>query len=237
MAAETYPDMEATTNCGARILAPGVGPEFSLSTVGDDDRGAIESYISATFLETYGARLYHFMPVLLARRDDAGLVSALGIRRADTGPLFLEQYLDQPVESALAAATGSDVARRDIAEIGNLVSTSRGGSRLLFLMLAELFAAAEVTWAIFTATPEVRRLLHKLTGNQFVLCQADGLRLGDRLADWGSYYDTRPAVTAINVAQERRALLSHPLARELLQSCAAPAQQISSVLRELQPCN
>ncbi|WP_237567718.1 thermostable hemolysin [Microbulbifer hydrolyticus] len=237
MEAETYPTMETRTNSGARIFAPGVCPGFSLSAAGDEDREAIESYIAATFSETYGARLYHFMPLLLARRNETGLVSALGMRRADTAPLFLEQYLNQPVERALADATGSEVARCDIVEIGNLVSTSRGGSRLLFLMLAELFAAADVTWAIFTATPEVRRLLQKLTGNQFVLCQADGRRLGDRLADWGSYYETKPAVTAINVAEERRALLEHPLARELLQACSGPAQQMASSMREVHPCN
>lgn len=237
MAAESSPNMERESSGSARVFAPSGCPGFFLSAAGDRNRAAVESYIAATFAETYSARLYHFMPLLLAQRNDSGLVSALGLRRADAAPLFLEQYLDQPVEAALASATGGEVERGDIVEIGNLVSTAHGGSRLLFLMLAELFAAADITWAIFTATPEVHRLLNKLTGNQFVLCQADGRRLGDRLADWGSYYDTRPAVTAINVAEERDALLAHPLIRELLQACAAPAQQMAHALREVAQCN
>ncbi|WP_193162018.1 thermostable hemolysin [Microbulbifer hainanensis] len=212
-------------------------PGFSLAAARDPGRIGVEQYISAVFAATYGARLYSFLPLLLSQGDGDRINAALGLRRADSGPLFLEQYLDKPVEQRLAEASGSPVTRADIVEIGNLVSTSRGSSRLLFLMLAELFAAAGVTWAIFTATPEVHRLLQKLTGNQVVLCQADGSRLGDKIADWGSYYDTRPAVTAINVTEERRALLNRPLIRELLLGCTAQAQEMAVALKEVPACN
>ncbi|WP_346837683.1 thermostable hemolysin [Microbulbifer sp. SAOS-129_SWC] len=212
-------------------------PGFSLAGAGDPGRIEVERYISTVFAATYGARLYSFLPLLLAQRDGDSIHAALGLRRADSAPLFLEQYLEQPVEQRLAEASGSAVARADIVEIGNLVSTSRGSSRLLFLMLAELFAAAGVTWAIFTATPEVHRLLGKLTGNQVVLCRADGRRLGGKLADWGSYYDTEPAVTAINVAEERRRLFNRPLIRELLLGCSAPAQAMAAALRGEPRCN
>jgi len=212
-------------------------PGFALAGPRDPGRAEVEQYISRVFAETYGARLYSFLPLLLSHGDGNNIHAALGLRRADSGPLFLEQYLNQPVEQRLAEASGSAVARADIVEIGNLVSTSRGSSRLLFLMLAELFAAAGVTWAIFTATPEVYRLLSKLTGNQVVLCRADGRRLGDKVADWGSYYDTEPAVTAINVAEERRALFNRPLIRELLLGCSAPAQAMAAALQGEPRCN
>ncbi|WP_323847422.1 thermostable hemolysin [Microbulbifer magnicolonia] len=202
-------------------------PSFAMSAAGDAGRSEVEAYIAARFADAYGARVRNFLPLLLSQRQGCSIHAALGMRRADSGPLFLEQYLDQPVEQLLATAGGRPVARTDIVEIGNLVSTSRGSSRLLFLMLAELFAAAGITWAIFTATPEVRSLLQKLTGNQLVLCMADGERLGADLADWGSYYETRPAVTAINVAEERAALLERPLIRPLLLGCTSQARAMA----------
>ena len=237
MAMEGYRHSEV---CDGAILPPPVvttGAGFHLSCPGDAAREEVEHYIAAVFAATYGARIHSFLPLLLSQRGADGINAALGLRRADSGPLFLEQYLDQPVERQLARATGAPVVRRDIVEIGNLVSTSRGSSRALFLMLAELFAAAGVTWAIFTATPEVHRLLQKLTGNQVVLCQADGKRLGPHLADWGSYYETRPAVTAINVTAERRQLLERPLVRELMHGCASRARAMAPSLNGEESCS
>lgn len=234
---ESYQPLDLSGNTISQAPVVTDWPGFSLSAAGDPGRGDVERYIAGVFAESYGARLYSFLPLLLSQRTGNTINAALGLRRADSGPLFLEQYLDQPVEKRLSEASGRAVARADIVEIGNLVSTSRGSSRLLFLMLAELFAAAGVTWAIFTATPEVHRLLQKLTTNQIVLCQADGARLGDKLVDWGSYYDTRPAVTAINVAEERRALLNRPLIRELLLGCTAQAREMAAALQELPACN
>ena len=236
MAMEGYRHSEVF---GTATLPPPVVaniPGFHLSCPGEPGRAEVERYIAAVFAATYGARIHSFLPLLLSQRDAAGINAALGLRRADSGPLFLEQYLDQPVERQLARATASPVARADIVEIGNLVSTSRGSSRMLFLMLAELFAATGVTWAIFTATHEVHRLLQKLTGNQVVLCQADGKRLGAELADWGTYYDTRPAVTAINVAAERAQLLQRPLIRELMLGCGHQARAMASCLKGVESC-
>ena len=210
-------------------------PRFTLCDQGAGDRALVEGYIAAQFHDIYGARIRQFMPWLLSYGRGDVLQGALGIRPAGAEPLFLEQYLEAPVESALADLTGAPVARGDIVEIGNLVATSRGGSRLLFLMLAELFAAADLTWAIFTATPEVQHLLQKLTDNQKVLCFADGSRLGAALADWGSYYACRPAVVAINVQEERQKLLARPLVDELLAACQPQAQSFARLLEGERP--
>ncbi|WP_226648282.1 thermostable hemolysin [Microbulbifer variabilis] len=200
---------------------------FVLAAVDDPGRAEIETYIAQRFSDIHGATINSYLPQLLSLYANGVLSAALGLRRADSGTLFLEQYLDRPVEQQLAEAAGRPVARADIVEIGNLVSTSRGSSRLLFLMLAELFASAGMTWAIFTATPEVHKLLARLTADQIVLCTADGKRLGAELKNWGSYYDTCPEVTAINVTLARDVLLQQPLVGELLQQCAAQAEHLS----------
>ncbi|WP_226701861.1 thermostable hemolysin [Microbulbifer elongatus] len=205
---------------------------FQLCGTDQRERMAVEGYISAQFQQVYGARLRHFMPWLLSYGKGQKMHGVLGLRRASTAPLFLEHYLNDPVETVLTKKAGVPVGRGDIAEIGNLVATARGGSRLLFLMLAELFAAADLTWAIFTATPEVQHLLQKLTDNQLVLCRADGARLGDELADWGSYYNTSPAVVAINVRAERQRLLTRPLIRELMAVCRPQATVLAQKFLE-----
>ncbi|MFV8783993.1 thermostable hemolysin [Microbulbifer sp. SA54] len=210
---------------------------FQLTNTADGERLALECYIAHCFADAYGANVKSFLPLLLAYGEGGDFRSALGLRRADSGTLFLEQYLDEPVESRLSAAAGMPVARAQVVEIGNLVSSARGSSRMLFLMLAELMVAADLSWAIFTATPEVHRLLQKLTDNQLSLCRADGARLGTALADWGTYYDTRPVVTAINVAAERERLLQRPLVNELLEACRPQAEAFAPILRGSTSCN
>ncbi|WP_237057134.1 thermostable hemolysin [Microbulbifer sediminum] len=202
-------------------------PSFDLLAPADTGRCEVEEYIAGKFAQVYGARIRHFLPALLALRGANGVQAALGLRRADQGTLFLEQYLDEPIEHQLAGAARQPVGRTGVVEIGNLVATTRGSSLCLFLMLAELFHAAGLTWAIFTATPEVQRLLRKLTHRPLVLCEADGRRLGASQEDWGTYYDTRPVVTAIDVATERARLLQLPAVKPLLESCTAEARLLA----------
>ncbi|WP_444920207.1 thermostable hemolysin [Microbulbifer sp. CnH-101-G] len=204
--------------------------DFDLTRIGQAGHSRVQGFIAQKFADTYGAQVNQFAPLLLSAWQESAFSSALGLRRADSGPLFLEQYLDQPVEQEIAAFSGSPVRRTEIVEIGNLISTSRGGSQMLFLMLFELFAAAGVHWAIYTATAEVRGLLQKLVGRQTVLCEADGRRLGDNLNEWGRYYESAPAVTAIDMVAEHRALLANPRTRETLLACRASAQAMSPVL-------
>lgn len=216
------------------ILAP---PLFDLLTPYDSGRHALEGYIAAKFATTYGARIRHFLPCLLALRGADQTRAALGLRRAGQESLFLEQYLDEPIEQRLASVALQPVERHQVVEIGNLVATSRGGSLYLFLMLAELFHAAGLTWAIFTATPEVQQLLGKLAREPLALCEADGRRLGDGLSEWGSYYETRPVVTAINVPAERARLIRLPAVRSMLDAYAAEAQSLAQVLRRASAWN
>ncbi|WP_237067534.1 thermostable hemolysin [Microbulbifer guangxiensis] len=207
---------------------------FDLLTPNSIGRPAVERYIADKFVATYGARIRHFLPCLLALRGADGPRAALGLRRAEGDSLFLEQYLDEPIEQRLAGIVSHPVERNEVVEIGNLVATSRGGSLYLFLMLAQLFHAAGLTWAIFTATPEVQHLLQKLARTPLALCEADGQRLGRALSEWGSYYKTRPVVTAINVPAERARLMRIPTVRAMLEAYTAEAQCLAGTLLEAQ---
>ena len=168
----------------------------TLDPAAAERRQQLEHFISSRFAEQYGARLRHFMPCLLGLYDPAQqLQAALGIRCGQQGPLFLEQYLDVPLEQRIAQLCGgSPPARGVIAEVGNLAACEAGSARLLIVALTDLLARAGCRWVAFTGTPLLLNSFQRLGLSPLHLGAADGQRLGDELADWGSYYATRPQV-------------------------------------------
>ena len=90
-------------------------------------RTSFEFFIAARFHRAYGARVAHFSPHLLGVRDAlARWQASSGYTPADGHPLFLEQYLDQPIEDSLAGRVGRPVAREAVVEVGNLAAVSPG---------------------------------------------------------------------------------------------------------------
>jgi hypothetical protein len=66
-------------------------------------RTPCEQFIGARFEQAHGARIAHFSPYLLGVRDALDRWrAAAGYTPADGRRLFLEQYLDAPVEHLLA---------------------------------------------------------------------------------------------------------------------------------------
>ncbi|MDH4172762.1 MAG: thermostable hemolysin, partial [Betaproteobacteria bacterium] len=91
------------------------------------ERRAFEAFIAERFCRAYGARLTHFLPHLLGVMDGlARWQAAAGYAAAGAQALFLEQYLDRPIEQALGAAVGRPLARGSIVEVGNLAAVSAG---------------------------------------------------------------------------------------------------------------
>lgn len=167
---------------------------FLLQTPGGPHRKSVEDYVRARFAARHGARIAHLLPNLIALGKGDQHCGAVGLAAAANGPLFAETYLDAPIQQLIARATGEPVARGDILEIGNLVSTWKGSSLLLFVFLTELIARLGHRWVLFTATREVEALLGRLAYAPVVLADADPARLPDGGASWGSYYARGPRV-------------------------------------------
>jgi hypothetical protein len=177
---------------------------------GDVRRGELERYVAEVYARAYGARLTHFQPLLVGLREPGGaLQGVIGARPArEPGPLFLEAYLDQPVEALLSVRLGEPVARGDLVEVGNLASHRPGAGRLLLGTLAHLLAGLGTPVAVFTATRPLRATFHRLGVQPTELALADGTRLGGALEDWGRYYQTDPRVCAVPVRLVRDATRS-----------------------------
>lgn len=194
-------------------------PRLALRRVGPtapaSDRAALEAFIGARFAERYGARIRHFMPELLGLEDGAGqLRASVGLRDAGCEPLFLERYLDHPVECEIRAACGYLPPRARIVEVGNLAARSGGAARLLIVALADLLATEGFDWVVFTATPEVVNSFHRLELEPIALGEAQASRMGAELADWGSYYDAHPQVMAGHIRRGRARLSNAGVLRQ-----------------------
>ena len=168
-----------------------------LAQAGQPRRAALETYIGERFAHRHGARISHFLPCLLGlEQDDGSLIGAVGLRPAGDTPLFLEAYLDRPVEDCVETVP---VPRTRIIEVGNLASDSPGAARLLIVALTDLLASLGFEWVVFTATRELHNSFRRLGLQPRPLAAADPTRLGAQGAVWGSYYRHAPTVMAGHV--------------------------------------
>ncbi|MBK3868479.1 thermostable hemolysin [Pseudomonas stutzeri] len=171
-------------------------------------RAALEAFIHQRFAEHYGARVTHFMPCLLGLHAEDGTVQgAVGLRSAQRRPLFLERYLDQPIEQAVRQRCGRQVERAQIVEVGNLAAFGNASARLLIVALTDLLVAQGFRWVVFTGTPALLNSFQRLALTPLPLGLADPARMGDELADWGSYYASRPQVMAGEILPGHQHLL------------------------------
>lgn len=198
---------------GTRALALiGHHPRLTLSAPGEHEQSVarigIETFIRERFATRYGARIRHFMPTLLQLEDAHGVrVGAVGLRSAAAEPLFLERYLDRPVEVEIARRSCTPVARSQIVEVGNLAARGAGHGRLLIVALTSLLASQGYDWVVFTGTSELLNSFGRLDLGPLRLADADPARMGDERADWGSYYDSQPQVMAGSVGRGHTCLL------------------------------
>jgi len=171
-----------------------------------EDRAEIEQFIADIFHQAYNARINHFMPYLMSLRDpDGKLIAACGLRSAATERLFLETYMDKPVEQLLAERTGSPVQRNDIVEIGNFSVAEIGMARLLITAIFDQLHATSKQWAVFTIVQLLHNSLIKQNIFPKVLCDAEVTHLPpEKQSEWGSYYQQHPQVMAVRRMERRR---------------------------------
>jgi len=159
------------------------------------DRLSLQNYIAAVFLKNYGAQVHTFCDMLIGCRDtDGNWIAALGYSLARNGQTFLEQYLDAPLENAIAAHVRTPVCRQHIVEVGNLAASQVGAARVLIVGMTRYLREQGLIWVSFTATPALLNSFTRLRLKPHVLCVADPARLADGGKSWGTYYATRPSV-------------------------------------------
>jgi len=163
--------------------------------VGDPGRDGIEAFIAATFRAAYGARISHFCDVLVGCRGaDGAWAAALGYSLAQDAPLFLEHYLDVPIETAIGDRLGQPVARARIVEVGNLAALHPGAARALIVRTTGLLHGMGLHLVAFTATASLLNSFGRLSLRPHSLAPANPARLPGAGHAWGTYYATQPHV-------------------------------------------
>ena len=158
------------------------------------DRDAVENFITDIYARSYGAHIHVHYPILMSVRDEHGqILAATGFRSAVNETLFLEQYLDAPVEQTL------DSQRAQIVEIGNLASDGGGASLYLFAALAAYLNYQGFTQAVATSTDFLERRFRQMGLQPKRHAKADPSLLLCDGENWGTYYDAQPHVISGSV--------------------------------------
>jgi hypothetical protein len=184
-----------------------LGSLLHLGVAGSDasDRAELEAFVGAAFRRGHDATVTSFMPTLLSFRDRAGdLRGVVGLRGATPQPLYLEQYLEKPVEAAIAAATGQPVRREQVVEVGNLAGANCRAAMRMVALLPGYLLSRDYRWIVFTATSTVRGILESFGAPLVELARADGARVAGSPDLWGRYYEKDPRVLAGYLPASRR---------------------------------
>jgi hypothetical protein len=191
-------------------------------------RADVENFIRQTFAACYGADIRQFMPILLCLKDQSARPrAALGIRHAANTPLFLEHYLERPVEEMLSAAFHESVSRTGIVEVGNLAISDRGAARSLIVAMTAFLCAANYQWVVFTIGPLLINSFIRLGLPLTDLGPATIERLpNDEYAAWGSYYEQKPRVMAGRLADAHELLARYGLQEHALRILWQRAQHV-----------
>jgi hypothetical protein len=173
------------------------GHQLSLYQTNDPHREELEHFVREVFASRHGARVCSFMPSLLAMRNDSGAIcSVAGFRCAADQTLFLERYLDEPVERAIELSAGQRISRSQIVEVGNLAGLNCRSAMRLVLDLPRILLDRGHRWMVFTATDTLRGLLASYHAPLVDLAAASEIRARSTGDDWGRYYESNPRVMA-----------------------------------------
>ncbi len=180
------------------------GGHFHLKLVepGQQTRPGTQAFIADAYRRAFAAELKEFYPSLVALHDTGnGLEGAAGARYAQGQHLFLEQYLDRPIERLISREAGTPAAREGIVELGNL-SVARPALTYPFIsMIGGWLETYGVEWIVFSLTRTLQRLFARAGVELVDLGPAEPARLAPSTNHWGSYYAHQPRVMAARLTR------------------------------------
>ena len=157
------------------------------------------------YRERYAADIAPSYARWVAEEAAPGHGAVLGYRDAAEGPLFLETYLDSPIEAAIAEALHRPVSRNQIVEIGSFAADN-------CLAMARLWASAASrlvgshSIAVATLTRPMRAMFARIGLPLTEIAVATADRLDGGASRWGRYYDEDPRVCVGLIADGQAAL-------------------------------
>lgn len=170
--------------------------DIALSGIFTADRKDNEQFVKAGFVRAYDAHIDVNMPYLLSLKQQERQAT-LGFRDGSS-PLFIECYLQQPIEQHDYFNT-QQVIREDIVEVGHLFSNSQQLTLPLFALTALFLKSLGYKYFVFSGTQRVIQIIER-SGVKFTfLSEAKKEHLTGSQGDWGNYYKTHPKVVALQL--------------------------------------
>ncbi len=166
---------------------------------------ALRSLIERRYFECHGAAPSADYPRYLTMGAPDVPLAAIGMRSAADGPLFLERYLIEPVETVLTRTLGRPVPRCRVVELGDHAS-ARAAATIGLWREAAAALDGQLDVAVAVLTAPLRAMFARLSLPIVTIAPAHAAALGPAAERWGRYYDADPMVCAGEIAACRRVL-------------------------------
>lgn len=176
-------------------IAPTVaGNTFAIVDRDSIARSALEARIRSGFGTHFEACVAGFMPRFAYYEHSSGGTGVIGVRGASEEPLYLENYLERPIEDQISRVVDSQVSRDRIAEVGQFVVDERGIVTSFFRDLVPFLADQGYEWVCFTGTNRIRAILKRAGLEGLPIAAADQELVANTPDSWGTYYEHDPIV-------------------------------------------
>lgn len=152
-------------------------------------------HIARSYLNTFSADT-RIRPsrLAIATARSGEVVCATSIRCHEE-TFFSQRYLDLPVGELLSQRTGLKVRPNAILEVGALACSTPFAAYPTLQTVFRWGRERGISWGLFTATAEVRRLIQRVKITPHMLARAEASRV-ENPEQWGNYYDHDPWVCA-----------------------------------------
>lgn len=160
-----------------------------------------EALIRDQYRAVHGAEITDFFPNLFMISDGVICLGVIGLSDLENRHGLVEQYLDDPIETALSKVTGHLTTRSRLIEVGNLAASNLDVATRLIAFLCHETHQFRYEYAVFTGIKSVRVALKRLGIHCLILQAADPAKLRADAAQWGRYYENDPHVMVVDVAQ------------------------------------
>lgn len=159
-----------------------------------DRQACCRRFMQQAYQREFNAVIPHYLPYQLGMTaNDGSLVAACGVMPASEGRLYLENYLEAPVEQ-LASRQGLALERHQLAEIGNFAAADGASARIMFVAICLVMNHNRFKHIAFTGTRKLRNIFARLNLDTVPLADAYPDALGSEAENWGSYYTQQPRI-------------------------------------------
>ncbi|MFF2954892.1 thermostable hemolysin [Kitasatospora sp. NPDC057965] len=165
--------------------------------------------VQKVYSDSFGANVEvnpEFFLSYLEKDSESGaeeVLACTGITVAGADPLFLETYLDVPVESLISSHRQVPVNRGEIIQLGSVASVRATAGAELFKALAVVLWSRGCRYAVMTSTQRSLALQRRLGIIFNPVGEADPGRLDpEELKNWGTFYDQKPLVVYAVIADQ-----------------------------------